>query len=93
MGGPTACGEGDITALGQQPGSMVIGVGWGSRGGCPGHRKEWPWEEIAQAGWDLPGRPRWTVGGRERGFLPTQLPPHCAEDGGSRESGGAPGLN
>ena len=71
--------------------SVVIGVGWGLGG--PGHRKEWPWGEMAQAGWDLPGRPRWTVGGRERGFLRTQLPPHCAEDGGQQRSRRGSGLN
>lgn len=34
---------------------------------------------MAQAGWDLPARPRWTMGRREgRGFLRTQLPPRHA---------------
>lgn len=69
----------------------MIGVGW--RVGGPGHRKEWPWGELAQAGWDLPGRPRWTVGGRERAFLQIQLPPHCAEDGGQQRSRRRSGLN
>lgn len=51
MGGPTACGEGDITALGQQPGSMVIGVGWGGRGGVLDTGRSGPGKKLLrQAG-------------------------------------------
>lgn len=45
--------------------------------GYSGCRKGWPRVEMAQAGWDLPARHRWTMGGREGGFLRTQLPHIC----------------
>lgn len=64
----------------------MIGVGW--RVGGPGHRKEWPWENwLRQVGTCQadPGG----LWGEGRGFLQIQLPPHCAENGGSREAGGA----
>lgn len=60
-----------------------MGGGWGS----------WAWKGVALENWLRQARTCQAdpggLWGKGRGFLQIQLPPHCAESGGSREAGGA----